>query len=115
MGFAVAFDLGGLVEGFPFGALLNVGLVEPLAVILGANWEHDAVRQVAIVGDGEHVAARAGFVVGQPFPQLARILAALGWIGGERHHLAGPVAIVAVDHHPVHVCAADQRGPFVAD
>jgi hypothetical protein len=108
VGLAVALDLSDLVEGLPHGALGHVVLVQRRAVPLGLQREHDAVGEVAVVGDGEHVAPGLGLVVGQPLPEITRVVAALWGIGGIGHRLRGLLTAVAVDDNPVHVVALDQ-------
>ena len=51
VGFAVSFDLGHFVERLPRGPIPHVRLVEDPPVVLGLEREHDAVGEVAVVGD----------------------------------------------------------------
>ena len=77
--------------------------------------EHQAVAQIAVVGDGEHAAAGLLLVGAHPFPQLARDCRCRGRRHGKRLDLARLVAVVAEDDIAVQVVAAGVRGPLVAD
>ena len=114
---AVALDLGRLVQRLPVDARLRVlARQRLLARRVDVPREHHAVRQVAVVGDRQYLSAGLVLVGLQYLPQVFRRRAAGGRIGGEGLDLAGLVAAVAVDHHPVQVVARRHlRGPLVAD
>ena len=76
MGLAVALDLGRLVEPLPLGARLGIFAIDRLAGEGLDHREHAAVGEIAVMGDGEHVAAGLVLVGRHPFPQVARIVAA---------------------------------------
>ena len=74
-----------------------------------------AVAEVAVVRDGQHLAAGLLLVGGHPLPQVARVVAAERLQRGEGLDLAGLRAVVAEDDVAVEVVAAGVRGPLVAD
>ena len=114
MGFAVALHLGSLIEHLPAGALLGILAIDLLAGEGLDDREHRAVAQIAVVGDGENLAAGLVLVVLQPFPEIARIVAP-GRQRRKRHDLARLVAAVAENDVAVKVVAAGVRGPLIAD
>ena len=114
MGLAVALRLRRLVEPLPLRARLDVLAVELLAEGLD-HGEHQAVAQVAVVRDGEDVAAGLLLVRVHPLPELDRVVAAERRVDGERLDLARLVAVVAEDDVAVEVVAAGVRRPLVAD
>ena len=114
MSFAVALDLGDFVDVLPTRAGLGVLAVDRLVGARLDHREHDAVREVAVVGDREHVAAGLLLVGRHPFPEIAGIVAA----GRQRrigHDLACKIAVVAEQHVAVEIVAAGVRRPFIAD
>ncbi len=115
MGFAIALDLCGLVQFLPLGAALCPALVECFAITLFHHRKHDAVGQVAVVCNGQYVAAGFLLILFQPGPQVAWGGAALGRARGKGDHTATLVAAVAIHHDPVHIVAMYQGGPFVTD
>ena len=115
MGLAVALDLRGFVEPLPARAVLGVLPVDRLAGEGLDDREHAAVAEVAVVRDGEHVAAGLLLVGRHPFPEVAGIVAAERRQRGVGLDLAGLVAVVAEDDVAVEVVAAGVRGPLVAD
>ena len=115
MGLAVPFNLGGLVQGFPLGAALSPALIQGLTVALLYRGKHDAIGEVAVVGNGQHLATGILFVVLHPGPEVAGCGAALGGLCGEGHRLAALVAAIPVHDHAVHVVTAHQGCPLVAD
>ena len=76
VGLAVALDLRRFVEALPLGAGLGIFAVDRLAGERLDDRKHAAVGEIAVVGDGEHVAAGLVLVGCHPFPQVARIVAA---------------------------------------
>ena len=115
MRFAITLDLGHFVEGFPFVAFGDVGLIELGSVPLGFQGKHDTVGQVAVVGDRQHFTVGFFRIIGQVFPQIPGIRAAHGRLRGVWHHLPCTRRAVTHDHHAVHVVALDQGGPLKAD
>ena len=113
MGLAIALDLRRLVEPLPFGPLLSILAVDRLAGERIHHREHDAVREVAVVGEGEHVAAGLFLKCCHVFPQVARIVASREHREG--HHLAGELRVVTEDDVAVEIVAAGVRGPFETD
>ena len=77
--------------------------------------EHPAIRQIAIVRNGQHAAAGLPFIGFHPFPQVARIIAADRLHGYVRLDLLGLVAVVAEDDVAVEVVAVGVGGPFITD
>ena len=77
---AVALDLRRLVETLPLRARLGILAVDRLARAGLDDREHAAVGQIAVVRDGQHVAAGLVLVGRHPSPQVARVVAA------ERRH-----------------------------
>ena len=106
MGFAVALDLGRLVETLPLGARLGIFAVDRLSGEGFDDRKHAAIGKIAVMSDGKHVAAGLVLVGCQPLPEVARIVAA------ERRHRdegldpTGLVAIVAEDDVAVQIVAA---------
>ncbi len=115
MRLAVALDLRDLVQRLPLDPGLGIFPVHLLALVALAHREHDAVGQVAIMRQGQHIAAGALLVGGHPLPQVPRIRTAVRRGHGERLHLARLGLAIAVNDDTVHVVALDQRGPFIAD
>ena len=115
MSLAVALDLGDFVERLPLRAQARIGLVDPAAGIGRLGREHPAVRQVAVVRQGEHLPAGLGLVVGQPLVEVERIGGADRRLRRQRHHLPGAVAVVAKDDVAVQVVALRHGGPFETD
>jgi len=75
------------------------GLVKrcPLFEIILHGKQH-AVGQIAVVRNGDYLAAGFVLVGLQPFPQFTWIRAAHRWRHGERFHLQGALWSVAEDH-----------------
>ena len=114
--FAIALDLGDFVKRLPLRPGFCVLPGDGLVVHMVDQWKHETVRQVAVVSDGEHVAAGLVLVGLQQRPEIFRIRAALGWIGGGGHGLAGVLGAIPIDDHTMQVLAGwDLRGPLVAD
>ena len=113
VGFTVTFDLGDFVEGFPLSTALGVVAGQRLAgVRVGFDREHQAVRDVTVVGQGEDAAAGFLFISAHPVPEVFGV-EGLGC--GERQHLAGAAGVVAIDNVSVQVVACLSRGPFIAN
>ena len=105
VGLAVTLDLGDLVQRFPACACLRVQLRKRLLgdrVDLG---EHQPVRQVAVVRNGEHLSSGLVLIGLQQFPQILGIRAAGGRISRGGYGLAGLVGAITVDHDAVEVLA----------
>ena len=115
MGLAVALDLRRLIEALPLRTGLGIFAVDRLAGEGLDDREHPAVGKIAVVGDGEHVAAGLVLVGRHPLPQVARIVAAERAHRDEGLDAAGLVAVVAEDDVAVQIVAAGVRGPLVAD
>jgi hypothetical protein len=115
MRFAIAFDLGGLVQDFPFRAGLGIFAIDLLAGSGLDDREHAPVAQIAVVRNGEQFAAGLFFVRGHPLPQVARIVAAQRLLRGERLDPARLVTVVPEDHVAVQVVPSGVRGPLEAD
>jgi hypothetical protein len=77
--------------------------------------KHPAIREIAVMGNGRHVAAGLFLIRGHPFPQVYRIVAAERLHGGVWLDLTGLGAIVTKNDISVQVIAAGIRGPLVAD
>src|SRR5664279_5793418 len=97
MRFPVAFGLRCLIEPLPLRALFHVLLVYRLAGERFNDRKHPAVAEIAVVRDGKHAATGLLLVVGHPFPQLTRIIAAERGQSRERYDLARFIAVVAED------------------
>ena len=92
VGLAIALDLRHLVEPLPARPRLGILAVDRLAGERLDDGEHAAVAQVAVVGDGQHVAAGLLLVGGHPLPQVAGVVAAQRRVNGEWLHQAGRAA-----------------------
>ena len=112
MRLAVALDLRGFVKWLPLVALGDIGFVEPLAVPLGVQREHDAVREVPVVCDGQDFAAGLFLVVGQILPKITRVGAALRRCHRVGNHLPCPHWPITHDDNTMHIVALDERGPL---
>ena len=109
---ARALALRDLVERFVLGAGLRPVTGDRVA-LEGGGREHQPVREVAVVRDGEQLAAGALLVGLHPLPQ---VLGVLGHEGGERRQLVGERLAVTVDDVAVQVVAAAVvGGPLVGD
>ena len=111
MRLAVALDLRHLVDRLQPRPRLGIGARQAAPVEIDQR-EHAPVGQVAVVRDGEHLAAGLLGIGIEELPQHGRVLAVEG---GERHDLVGLVLAVAEDHDAVQVVAAVVGGPLVAD
>ncbi len=111
MRLAVALDLRHLIHRFKPRPRLGIGARQSAAVEIDQR-EHASVGQVAVVRDGEHLAAGLLGISIEELPQHGRVLAVEG---GERHDLVGLVLAVAEDHDAMQVVAAVVGSPFVAD
>ena len=115
MGFAVALDLRRLVERLPPGARLDVLPSDRLVVDVIDQGEHEAVREVAVVGDGEDVTAGLVLIGLKKLPEVLRVGTTLRCVGRRGNRLQSPVRIVPVDDHPVQVLTGGNLGgPLVA-
>ena len=114
VGFAIALHLGSLIEHLPTGTLLGILAIDLLAGEGFDDREHRAVAEIAVVGDGENLAAGLVLVLLQPFPKIARIVAPRRQ-RRKRHHLARLVGAVAENDIAVKVVATGVRGPLIAD
>jgi hypothetical protein len=115
VGLAVPLDLGGLVQRLPFGPRLGVSRVHlPTREGLFER-EHDAVAEVAVVGDRQHPPPGLVLVQRHPIPQIDRIVAPLGRQRRIGRHHPGFGLVVAIDDDAVEVVAAGGRRPLVAD
>ena len=72
MGFAVAFELRHFCDGLPAHAPLRIVAVNRIAIV-GDGVPHEAVAEVAIVGNSERFAACRLFVVQKRCPQVLGI------------------------------------------
>ena len=111
----IALDLRRLVQALPLRARFGIFAIDRLAGEGLDDREHPAVREIAVMGDREHAPAGLVLVGRQPFPQIARIVAAERRHDRIRHDAAGLVATVAEDHVAVEIVAAGVRRPLVAD
>jgi hypothetical protein len=93
---AGALHLGDLHQRFPASAAL--GVVPGHRLIVDGLRVHDAVADVAVVGDRQDLAAGPLLVVGHERPELLGILAVEGAEGDD---LLYPIGAVAKDHDPV--------------
>ena len=109
---AVALDLGDLVHRLPARPRLGPFAGQRIAE-KRLEREHPAVRQIAVVGDGEQRAAGLRLPRRHPVPEILRVLAVEG---RHRQHLVGLLLAVAVDHVAMQiVAAAGVARPLVAD
>ena len=115
VGLAIPFDLGGFVKRLPLVAGRCVLEIDGFAGEGLDDREHDAVGEVAVMGDGQHLAAGLVLVCLHPVPQVARVVAALRLQRGVRLHHAGPLTVIAVNQNPVEIVAASVRCPLPAD
>src|SRR5574341_577399 len=115
MRLAVTLHLCDFVEPLPLRAGFGIRAINFLAHARLDDWEHTSAAQVAVVRDCQHVAAGLLLVAGHPLPQVARVVAAQRWNGGERQDLAGPGCVVPEDDVAMKVVAAGHRGPLIAD
>ena len=114
--FAVSLDLGRLVERLPLRPGICVLAGQRLLGDRVDHREHEPIRQVAVVGDGQNIAAGLVLVGLEKLPEILRIRAALRRIGRGGHRLASLVGVVPVDDYPVQVLPRwNLRGPLVAD
>ena len=111
MRLAVALDLRHLVDRLEPRPRLGIGARQPAALEIDQR-EHAPVRQIAVVRDGEHLAAGLLGIGIEEFPQHRRVFAVEG---GERHDLVGLVLAVAEDHDAMQVVAAVVGRPLIAD
>lgn len=109
-----ALGLGRLVETLVLRPRLGVLPVDRLAESLDGR-EHEPVAQVAVVRDGQHVAARLLLGRGHPLPEILGIVAAERFLSGVRLDQARLRAVLAEDDVAVQVVAARVRGPLEAD
>ncbi len=114
MRFTVTFHLGNFVEWFPADALRHIAFVQHGSVILCINRKHNAVRQIAIVRDGQQLAPGLIFIALHPFPQVSGVGAARR-VRCIRHPLAALISGIPIKHNTVHVVAGYYRGPFIAN
>ena len=110
MGLAVTLDLRRLQERLVAGARLGVGPVHGFSVE-GLRRVHHAVAQVAVVRDGEHLAARLLRVRVHVLPEVRRILAVEG---GKGNDLVHAVRAVAENDGAMKVVAAGRASPLEA-
>ena len=115
MRLAVALHLRHLVDALPLGARLRVLARDRLAGEGVDLREHDPVREVAVVGDREDVAAGLVFIGLEDFPQILGVVAAERLDRRVRLDLPRLVGAVAEDDDAVQIVAARVRGPLVAD
>ena len=110
MGLAVTLDLRHLHERLVADARLGIGPVHGLSVE-GLRREHDAIAQVAVVRDGQHLATRLLRVCVHVLPEVRRILAVEGGIGNDLVHA---VHTVAENDGAMKILAAGRGRPFEA-
>ena len=91
MGLAVTLDLRHLHDRLVTDACFGVGPVHGI-VVEGLGRVHEAIAQIAVVRDGEHLAARQLLVSVHELPEVRRILAVEG---GKRNDLLHAVHVVA--------------------
>jgi hypothetical protein len=115
MGLAISLDLGGLVKTFPLDTGFGVLAIDPFAGAGLDDRKHPAVREIAVVRDGEHASAGLVLVGRHPLPKVAGVVAAEWRQDRIRHDAARLVAVIPEDHVPVEVVAAGVRRPLVAD
>ena len=109
---AVALDLGHLVDRLPPHPALGVVAVQGLTVGQGDGVEHEAVGEVAVVGDGQQAVARLLLVGRHPVPQ---VLGIGGVVVGEGQDPVGPGLVSPEDHVAVQVVPAGAGRPLEAD
>src|SRR3990170_3304304 len=114
MGFAVALDLGRLVKQLPTRTLHSIFAIDRLAGERLDDWEHATVGKIAVVGDGEQVAAGLVLIGRHPLPQVARVVAAERLHGRERLDEACSFGSVSEDDVAMQIVAARIRRPLIA-
>src|SRR5688500_5810673 len=105
MGLAVALDLGRFVKQLPTRTLYSIFAVDRLAGEGLDNGEHATVGEIAVVGDGEHVATGLVLIARHPLPQVARVVATERLHDGEWLDEACPFRPVAEDHIAMQIVA----------
>ena len=110
MGLAVAFDLRHLHDRLVTDARFGVGRVHRPPVT-GLGREHETIAQIAVVRDGEDLAAGQLLVSVHVLPEGLRILAVEG---GKRNDLLHAVDAVAENDGAMEVVALGRRCPFKA-
>ena len=115
VGLAVALDLGPPRRAAPTCRAPRRRRRRARGRCMGVDREHQAVREIAVVGDGQRRAAGRPLVVLEPFVEVERVGGADRRLGGDRHDLARPLGAVAEDDVAVQVVAGDERGPLEAD
>src|ERR1700733_4714035 len=115
MGLAVPFDLGGLVERFPAGAIFRIFAVDPLAGERLHNRKHAAIAEIAVMRECQNLGAGLLLAHRHPFPEVTWIGASKRRLGGEWLDQTGLGAIVAPDHVTMEIVSAGIPGPCVAD
>src|ERR1019366_557908 len=110
MGLAVTLYLRRFQQWLVTGASLGIGPVHRFS-IEGLRRVHDAIAQVAVVRDGEHLAARLRGVCVHVLPEVRWILAVEG---GEGDDLVHAVRVVAKDDGAMKVIAARRGSPLKA-
>ena len=113
MGLSITLDLRHLIEALPFLPGLGIFCIQRLAAIevIGLG-EHHAVREIAVVRNGEDLPAGLVFIHLQPRPQRAGVGAALWCCRGVGHDLRDLLRAIAEDHVTVQVVALDERRPL---
>ena len=115
MRLAVAFDLRDFIQRLPAHAILGVFAVDLLRCERLDDREHDAVTQIAVMSESEHVASGLLFEGRHPFPQVARIVTAQRFLRGVRFDLPGPESVFPEDDVAMQVVSASSRRPLIAD
>ena len=110
MGLAVTLDLRHLHDRLVADARLGVGSVHGI-VVEGLGREHEAIAEIAVVRDGEHLAARQLLVSVHELPEVRRILAVEGGKGNDLLHA---VHVVAENDGAMKIVAVGHGSPFEA-
>ena len=112
MGLTITLHLGDFVKRLPTRTLLRIAAINGLSLPERDVVEHQAIGEVAVVGNGQEFSTRAFLVTGHPAPQVLRVL---GLVGAEGQYLIGKLLAIAKDHVAVQVVTTGHRGPFIAD
>ena len=106
MRFPIPFDLRRFIQALPLRTRFRIFAIDRLAGEGLDDREHPAVGEIAVMGDRQHAPAGLVLVGRQPFPQIARIVAAERRHDRIRHDAAGLVGAIAEDHVAVEIVSA---------